>query len=252
MALSLELCRGKQLWNIWVQTDSLCCRHWDRNYQQSSQSENAALHETAHRDQALLIWHREGLMIFLRFFCGWFVCEFLFWFLVFVFVVFFFKAIFQSHSVIFPQVKTQLLIVGVPSWWGCEAGASTVEIPHSMQRLCCSLSFIAWMERVTAQHKYLDFSLFLAGLLKHRHEQIAFGFVRMGEAKQRQSWVWAKSCAQERQRLLPGLCPGVQGWSSSTGSFITVGRVDSWSLIRVYIKDGCWLWITAQGRISHR
>lgn len=60
-----------------------------------------------------------------------------------------------------------------------------MEIPQSTQRLCCSLSFIAWMERVTAQHKYLHFSLFLAGLLKHTHEQIAFGFVRMGEAKDR-------------------------------------------------------------------
>lgn len=119
------------------------------------------------------------------------------------------------------------------------------------QRLCCSLSFIAWMERVTAQHKYLDFSLFLAGLLKHTHEQITFGFVRMGEAKERQSWVWAKSSTQERQRLLSGLCPGVQGWSTSTGSFITAGWVDSWSLIRVYIKDGCWLRRTAQGGISH-
>lgn len=225
MALSLELCRGRQLWNICMQTDSLCPRQWDRNHQQSSrvQSENAVQQETAHRDQALLTWHREALMIFLRFFCGWFVCGFLFG----VLVGFFLKAIFQSHSVIFPQVKAQLLIVGVSSWWGCEAGASTVEIPQSTKRLCCSLSFIAWMERVTAQHKYLDFSLFLAGLLKHTHEQIAFGFVRMGEAKERQSWVWAKSSTQERQSLLPGLCPGVQGWSTSTGSFITAGWVDS-------------------------
>lgn len=38
------------------------------------------------------------------------------------------------------------------------------------------------MERVTTQHKYLNFSLFLAGLLQHTREQIAFGFGRMGEA----------------------------------------------------------------------
>lgn len=46
----------------------------------------------------------------------------------------------------------------------------------SSKRLRCSLSFIAWMERVTTQHKYLNFSLFLAGLLQHTHEQIAFVF----------------------------------------------------------------------------
>lgn len=46
----------------------------------------------------------------------------------------------------------------------------------SGKRLRRSLSFIAWMERVTTQRKYLNFSLFLAGLLQHTHEQIAFGF----------------------------------------------------------------------------
>lgn len=38
------------------------------------------------------------------------------------------------------------------------------------------------MERLTTQYKYLNFFLFLAGLLHHTHEQIAFGFARMGEA----------------------------------------------------------------------
>jgi len=38
------------------------------------------------------------------------------------------------------------------------------------------------MERLTTQRKYLNFSLFLAGLLQHTHEQIALVFARAGEA----------------------------------------------------------------------
>lgn len=252
MALSLELCRGKQLWNICVQTDSLCPRLWDRNHQQSPQSSEwkccSAWNSPQRPGTSHLAQGSSDDFFFPQLFL-WLVCL---WVFVLGFgVVFFFKAIFQSHSAVFPQVKTQLLIVGVSSWWGCEAEASFSGNPTQHTKTLLQ-SVIYRLNGKSNSPTQIFGLLFVPGraLEAHTHEQIEFGFVKMGEAKERQSWVWAKP-AQERQRLLPGLCPGVQGWSSSTGSFITAGWVDSRSLIKVYIKDGCWLWRTAQGRISH-
>lgn len=88
------------------------------------------------------------------------------------------------------------------------------------------------MERVTTQRKYLNFSLFLAGLLQPTRQQIAFGFGRMGETIETEMGM---SSIQHTggADVLPGLGPCAHSWSTSMSNFIKAGQVGSWNLIRV-------------------